>query len=145
MASLNGIGGYNATLDFIIKTPTGDSVTRNIDRTESCTSLDHFLLMFPPKQLNLMVELTNKQLDKATVKRRTGGEMLKFFGLCLLITHFEFGNRASLWSTTEMWKCIPAPRLGDSGMSWDRFDSLWRYVSYSDQPEERPEGMSHEQ
>mmetsp|Transcript_8981 Transcript_8981/g.13805 ORF Transcript_8981/g.13805 Transcript_8981/m.13805 type:complete len:99 (+) Transcript_8981:258-554(+) len=86
--------------------------------------------MFPPKQLNLMVELRNKQLDKATVKRTTGEEILKFFGLCLLMTRFEFGNRASLWLTTAPWKYIPAPRLGDSGMSRDRFNSLWRYFLF---------------
>jgi Transposase IS4 len=67
-------------------------------------------------------------------------------GVLILITRFEFGSRASLWSTTARNRFIPAPNFGHTtGMSRERFDLLWRYMVWSEQPKERPEGMSHEE
>jgi hypothetical protein len=41
-----------------------------------------------------------------------------------LITRFEFGERASLWSTNREHKNIPPPAFGKTGMSNRRFDDL---------------------
>jgi hypothetical protein len=62
--------------------------------------LNYFFLMFPPNQLVAMIELTNVKLMAKGAKALTKGEMLKFIGVVILCTRFEFGERASLWSTT---------------------------------------------
>eukprot|EP00978_Attheya_sp_CCMP212_P040002 scaffold213861_cov86-Attheya_sp.AAC.1 len=68
--------------------------------------------MFPPAELTLITTLTSEQLIKDDGKKSTSkGEMLKFFGVCILITRFEFSPRASLWSTTAPSKYFPAPAL----------------------------------
>jgi Transposase IS4 len=73
------------------------------------------------------------------------GEILKFFGIMILCTKFEFRSRSSLWSTTSVSKYIPAPSFGTTGMSRMRFDDLWRYIRWSRQPVERPPDMTSEQ
>ena len=101
--------------------------------------------MFPPQRLTLTTQLASEQLRTANKSPTTTGEMMKFFGLLILIAKFEFGSRASLWSTTAPSKHIPAPQLGRTGMSRHRFDATWKAIRFSRQPDTRPEGMSSEQ
>ena len=56
----------------------------------------------------------------------------------------NFGNRASLWSTTPASKYIPAPSFGKTGMSRHRFGNLWRFTRFSKQPEVQPPHVSSE-
>ncbi len=69
--------------------------------------LNHFFLLFPPNQMSVMVELTNAKLMAKGAKAVTKGEMLKFIGVVMLCTRFEFRERASLWSTTVSGKYQP--------------------------------------
>ena len=100
--------------------------------------------MFPPLQLIHMTILTNNRLQAAGKTTTTRGELLKFFGVLILITRFEFGSRSSLWSTIAPSKYIPAPALGKTGMSRNRFDTLWRYMRWSQQPDQRLRGVLSE-
>ena len=72
------------------------------------------------------------------------GEIVKFFGVMLLATRFEFGSRASLWSNVTTNKYIPAPSFGQTGMPRKRFDDLWMCIRFSEQPPNRPSGVSLE-
>ena len=111
--------------------------------------IDFFLAVFPKKQLKEMQERTSQALQNAHPKPlqpTTVGEILKFFGVILIITCFEFGQRSSLWATSGFTRLVPSANLGEkTGMSRERFDNLWRYMVWSFQPKERPEGMSHEE
>ena len=92
-----------------------------------------------------MAERTSKRLTLFGNTPTTMGEILKWFGVLILITRFEFGSRASLWSTTSQTRFVPPPCLGETtGMSRNRFDELWRHCILSEQPAERPLDMSHE-
>jgi hypothetical protein len=123
----------------------GDRFSFGSDTENRYSRLDYFLLMFPPLELQLILRLTNSQLRSAGLKETQTGEILKFFGIILLATRFEFGNRASLWSSTAPSKYVPAPNFGRTGMTRQRFDSLWRYVRFSDQSAIRPDHISSEQ
>lgn len=81
--------------------------------------------------------------SKKTQQQR--GEILKFFGVIILATRFEFGSRASLWSTTASAKYEQAPAFGRTSMSRKRFDEIWSSIRFSQQPTVRPDGMSSEQ
>jgi hypothetical protein len=100
------------------------------------TPIDFFLLlMFLSKQLIDMVELTNTKLTKLELNKTNCSEMMKFFGVILLMTKFEFTSWASLWSRVAPSKYQPAPRhFGLTGMSKHRFDDLFRAVRWSNQP-----------
>ena len=107
--------------------------------------LEYFLMMFPQNHLQEMARLTNKGLAATNKEKTTVGELLKFFGVLILASKFEFQSRRSLWATTAPAKYIPAPAFGKTGMPRMRFDDLWKCIRWSDQPSERPDSMSSEQ
>jgi hypothetical protein len=100
--------------------------------------------MFPKKQLDIMLRLTNRELISSQKKAMTTGELLKFFGVMILSTKFEFTSRASLWSNISPSKYVPAPAFGKTGMPRMRFDDIFRHIVWSEQPKVRPVHMSHE-
>ena len=106
--------------------------------------LPFFLMMCPPACLNTWVKETNIQLAKAHKKMTDRGEVLRFLGVLILITRFEFGNRRDLWSNVSTSRFIPSPKLGQTGMSRGRFDDLFSFFRWSHQPDERPEFMTAE-
>jgi hypothetical protein len=86
----------------------------NRQQEQMMSPLDYFLLMFPPKQLT------------------TTGEFLKWFGLIILTTRFEFASRALLWLAIATSKFFPAPQFGGlTGMSRNRFDEFVHCNSYN--------------
>lgn len=96
------------------------------------------------RHLPSIVALTNAELVKISQAVTTSQEVLKFFGVLILITRFEFTTRASLWSSVATSKYLPAPALNKTQMSRNRFDHLLRCIRFSEQPSVRPEGMSSE-
>jgi len=98
-----------------MNTQRGVTVAQNYKHSE----LDCFMATFPKTQLNWMVERLTTQLLAHGKDPTTLGELLKWFGVLILITRFEYGNRAELWSETPRCKHIPAPALGKMGMSRD--------------------------
>ena len=120
-----------------------------LDEVETTKTHTHlwniFLMLFPPEQLQLILQLTNNELAMARKNYTTAGEIVKFFGVMLLVTQFEFGSRASLWSNTSTNKYIPAPSFGLTGMLQKWFDDLWMCIRFSDQPHNHPSEMTSEQ
>jgi hypothetical protein len=100
----------------------------------SMSRFDYFLLMFPPRQLAIMLELTTGSLVATGKKATTMGELIKFFGLMILATRHEFTSRASLGSTTSSSKYTTAVAFGMTGTLRTRFDDLWSHLKWSDQP-----------
>ena len=54
--------------------------------------------------------------------------MVKQSGIVILATHFEFGDRASMWSTASQSKYRSAYDFGRIGTNRHRFDMMWRHV-----------------
>ncbi len=143
-ACLMSMSGNVAYREWSIRTVVGHSLGPGSDARKSMSRLDYFLLMFPPDQLSVMVTLTSENLVAKSKVGTTPGEMLKFFGVLILVTRFEFAARASLWSNTAPFKYQPAPSFGKTGMSRHRFDSLMSSIRFSRQPSVRPDHMSTE-
>ena len=72
--------------------------------------------MFPPEYIELIVRLTNIKSENDSMRAMTIGELIKFFGVWVLSTRFEFGSCASLWSNTASSKYHPAPAFGKTGL-----------------------------
>ena len=155
--------------NWAVKTRMGYMLGRGGDHQNSYSRLEYFLMLFPPEQLQLILQLTNHELGMARKTYTSAGEIVKFFGVMLLATCFEFGSRASLWSNVKffgvmllatcfefgsrasLWsnvttnKYIPAPSFGQTGMPRKRFDDLWMCIRFSEQPPNRPSEMTSEQ
>jgi len=81
-----------------------------------------------------MAHLTSSELDARGFQPTTRGELLKFFGVVVLATRYEFGSRAELWSTKPRNPYLVAPSFGERiGLSRCRFDALWSCVAFSEQ------------
>ena len=131
--------------NWAIKTRTGYMLRRGGDHQNSNSHLEYFLMLFPPEQLQLILQLTNNELVMARKNYTMAGEIVQFFGVMLLVTQFEFGSQASLWSNTSTNKYIPAPSFGLTGMPRKQFDDLWMCIRFSDQPHNCPSEMTSEQ
>lgn len=110
--------------------------------------LHYFNLMFPPQQLVLMREQTNEKLLGKGILPITHGELLKFIGILILGTRFEFGERRSLWATESESRrqLVPPPAFGQrTGMPRQRFDDIWSALAFSFQPPMKPAAMSGEE
>jgi hypothetical protein len=135
----------------------GRQYTPGCDVNKEWGPYDYFMAVFPKNQLSHMLALTNTKIrqhndsitELAGLKKEaltTIGEILRWMGVCILITRYEFGERASLWSKHPTSKYVNAPDFGSkTRMSRDRFDFLFKHICWSDQPEVRPEHMSSEE
>ena len=137
-------GNYHSH-NWAVKTRMGYMLGHGGDHQNLYSRLEYFLMLFPPQQLQLILQLTNNELAMARKNYTTAGEIVKFFGVMLLVTRFEFGSRASLWSNVTTNKYIPAPSFGLTGMPRKRFDDLWMCIRFSEQPPNRPSDMTSEQ
>ena len=144
-ATLLPVNGNYHSHNWAVKTRMGYMLGHGGDHQNSYSHLEYFLMLFPPEQLQLILQLTNNELAMARKNYTTAGEIVKFFGVMLLVTWFEFGSRASLWSNVTTNKYIPAPSFGLTGMPWKRFDDLWMCIRFSEQPPNHPSDMTSEQ
>jgi Transposase IS4 len=161
VATCNGRNWYEGITDVEMNGPvpcriwkmicqfTGNEYTPGCDNAHDnkykFTAYDFFLSCFPKDQLKSMVELTSASLRDANKQPTSVGELLKWFGITILITRFEFGQRSSLWSKDFGSKYIPSPSIGErTGMARERYDLLLQHMVWSYQPHTREEGMSSE-
>ena len=108
----------------------GHEFTPGCDRSKDprYRPIDYFMACFPKTQLQEMEERTSEVLVNAfpePLPPTTIGELLKFFGILVIITRFEFGKRLSLWTDTAHTRFVPPPNLGHTtGMSRHRLISF---------------------
>ena len=115
----------------------------DFQKVKKMKRLDLFLLMYPPAHLVKIITLTNQNLLKIGKEKIRKGTLIKFFGIIILGTRFEFSSRSDLWSTASVSRFVEAPRFGEkTGMSRNRFDEIWSCIRFSEQPPERPEGVT---
>ena len=137
-------GNYHSG-NWAIKTRMGYMLRQGGDHQNSYSRLEYFLMLFPPEQLQLILQLTNNVLAMARKNYTMAGEIVKFFGVMLLVTQFEFRSQGSLWSNMSTNKYIPAPSFGLTGLPRKQFDDLWMCIRFSDQPCNCPSEMTSEQ
>ena len=116
-ATLHPINGAVAVRQWSIQSSVGDTFGPSCDvgGQQQWSPIDYFFMMFPMTQEIAL--LTNEGLSNNNKAPATVGKILKFFGIMILCTKFEFRSRSSLWSTTSVSKYIPAPSFGKTGMS----------------------------
>jgi len=76
-------------------------------------------------QLTRMLRLSSPALEGRGTQATTRGELLKFMGVTILATRYDFGSRAELWSTKLRNPYLIEPVFGErTGLSRCRFDAL---------------------
>jgi Transposase IS4 len=121
----------------------GGFMEPNDDKSDTKrTPLDYFLSTMPPASIKRILRETNAKLLERESNEMGIAEMLRFFGVCILVTRFKFGRRRELWGHTTGSKYIPTANFANTGMSRDRFEEIWSLLTFSHQEPERPYGMS---
>ena len=110
--------------------------THSVGSKQHLRPIDYFMTVFPYEQLQKMSTLTSEHLLNADKPPTNPEEILKFIGVLVLATRFEFHNRSELWATASRSHLIAPPCFGEkTGMSRMRFDLLWANVRYSKERE----------
>lgn len=102
---------------------------------ESYRLVDIFFSLFPMHHMENIVSWTSEKLDDLNEKTTSQTEVLRFFGILILSTRFQFKNRRDLWMSNRSSKYVPAANFGDTRMSRHRFDNLVRCITFSHCPE----------
>ena len=121
---------------------------RLYDKCHENISVDlwwYFFQVFPMKHLKDMVRLTNRELAKRN-DNVSGDidqqEMLKFFGIVLLIPHMPLIPRRDMWMTEPNVPYGAIADLGRTGMSRHRFEAILASIRFSEQRDEKPSWLS---
>ena len=69
---------------------------------------------------------------------------MKWFGIIIQATSFEFGDRASMFSTISQSKYRSAPSFDKTVINSQRFDMMWSHVQWRYQPDVRGEVTIYE-
>jgi Transposase IS4 len=109
------------------------------------TPLDYFMATMPGSTLRRIVNDTNDKLWDKDMEQITIAELLRFFGVCILITRCEFENRRDLWSLATGCKFLNPANLGMTGMSRNRFEAIWIMLTFSKQEPTKPDEMSSQE
>jgi Transposase IS4 len=91
------INGSVETINWQFKTEMGKEMTEDDNVGMERSLLDHFTACFPPQAMSNIIALTNKKLRDDDLQEMEMGELLKFFGVLILITQFEFNSPRDLW------------------------------------------------
>jgi Transposase IS4 len=106
------------------------------------TPLEYFLASMPPTSIKCILHETNKKLREQESEELCIAELLRFFGVCILVTRFKFGRRRELWGLTTGCNYIPTANFASTGMARNRFEEIWSVLSFSHQEPTRPHGMA---
>ena len=136
---IHGVQWNNSTVDTPLNRTVGTklwSVTEPngqiYDKSSLITTmrpLDCFQWMFPIVFLSTIVQNTNKSLCSSCIRPTTAGEILKVFGVLILMTRFTFGPRRELWRRDSNHRYVPPPHFG-LFMAMQLFEDLRRHLSF---------------
>ena len=105
----------------------GEKVYPGGNRGRKLSRLDVFKEMFPQRQIALMVVMTSKELAEEKHKDTSESELLKFFGVMILLTQMRVRERRTTWESGSFkhWKYMPRQWLQKSGMPRWCYDQIW--------------------
>jgi hypothetical protein len=109
------------------------------------THLKAFLLMMPPAQITEELRLMNLKLKKKGKQEATRGELLKFYGVNILVTRLRPHSRRDLWEGKRKCKYIEPNDLSRTGMTRHRYEEMLSAWEFSACPDEKPDGMTYQQ
>lgn len=76
--------------------------------------IQFFYQMFPLSHLGRMVRWTSENLNSSGKSSTSITELLRFFGIMVLMTRCQFSSRRDLWRKTSRYPLLPAINLGGS-------------------------------
>jgi Transposase IS4 len=111
-ACLQPLNGRFPYRKWALKLPTVDTWRYGSNSDRTITRFEVFLQLFPSLALNTMVFSTNHNLKKNCDQKTNRQELLRFIGINILATKYEWNDRSDLWSKTKPSKYEASPDFG---------------------------------
>lgn len=133
------VNRYTPVRPWKVTFVTGASMGEN-QGSNGMTPYDYFTWMFPMSHLAKIVTMTNANLILNNKGVTDASEILRFFGIIILMSRFEFGPRRDLWETKSDNKYIPATNFA-LFMKHHRFETLRANIRFSNNGSNVDDGM----
>ena len=106
--------------------PLGKKMFPGNSEFQDKTPLEAFLMMMPPDELDLILKLTNKNLELSRKKELSLQELLHWFGVIILMSASNFrGDCHTLWEGGgSISKYHPPINLKTTGMSCNCWEDI---------------------
>lgn len=105
-----------------------------VDYRESRAPFDYFISIHTQQQLLMILSLAFENLSLQNKKVISCGDAIKFIGIIILGTLFQFGLSRNLSSQTPLNLFIDAPAFGSmNSMTLCLFYELWYCLKFSKQ------------
>lgn len=125
---MSNIGRAVPNMMWLMQTSDGKIFSEHsqfIQSTANTQLIDFIMACITISELIRIAALTSINLPKDHKREVIVREILKFFGVLILGTRYEFTTRRELWSTTPRTKYLCAPAIGNrTGMSRIRFNGI---------------------
>jgi Transposase IS4 len=95
--------------------------------------LEYFLASMPTATIKRILMETNKKLTNQQSELLDIAELLRFFGICILVTQFEFESPQDLWLVNTGSKFISPANFVLTGMLCNQFKEIWSLMTLSAQ------------
>jgi hypothetical protein len=105
--------------------------------------LKAFLIMMSPSQIQEELQLMNQGLRAKGKKEMTMGELLKIYGVNILVTRLCPHDRRNLWGEQRNCKYVEPNDLCRTGMTRHRYEEMFSCWEFSDAPDERPDSSTY--
>ena len=139
------LNGQPVERQWSMRDASGNLHGTGTDYNGTFTRLDYFLMALPATAISHFVKCTSARLFSRGKAPTDWNEALRFFGILILGTRFDFGDRRSLWKVHSNYgRFDRAANFGETGISCNRFDDLFTSARWSHQPDIRPPHMSTE-
>ena len=137
------VNGEVDPIEWSFRGHDGGKWVQGDDEDSKRPLLDYFMTTFPPAAMRHIIKETNEKLKELNQDQLDVGEFLKFIGVMILTTRFDFGDRRELFRVKAMSPYIPPPMINNtSGMSRKRFEEIWASLTFSTVPKVRSSTMS---
>ena len=123
----------------------GQAIVEEGDSGTSATwrPLDYFMAALPHCHLIRMVQWTLEVLQDKGKRRVSTGKLLKFLGILISGTRYNFGKRRGLWFVSLRNCLLSAQCFGTkTGMPRNRFGDIWSSLVFSQQDGRVAEDLS---
>lgn len=121
----SNINSFAATHRWHMRTSSpGLQCYQNCDEGSPQSCLSYFQLAFPMRHLNIIIELTNRELAANAQPLTTREEILKFLGIVLLMPRLPDMPRREMWREGPKTMYGVAADLNRTRMSRNRFEKL---------------------
>ena len=113
-----------------LKTIFGDYVLPVSHVDKKMKRIDFLLEKLPRDELNLIVTLKHLEILKNILPATTISDIIKLFGVIILITCYKFPSHHDMWYPRSQYKYIGTPAMANKVLTRPMFDNMGSCIQF---------------